>query len=192
MQSHGLHHAGIGGSALEAEVNRTDVPAWYCDRKTNGYRLLFLALNEAARPACFVDELLVTYDAGAGRCVRAPLLGRPGRPKRAARTDAGTKQRLMEHLLASMLLADHPGCMLRRYRNQTGVQIRPLDFGGLGGLRALDPYLPQLTSVYGKLIRGLEAEGYKERVDLFGAPYDFRLAADGLEQACSVATTAAG
>ena len=71
-----------------------------------------------------------------------------------------------------------------RYRNQTGVQIRPLDWGGLRGLRALDPYLPQLTSVYGKLIKGLEAEGYQERVDLFGAPYDFRLAADGLEQAC--------
>ena len=44
---------GIGGSALEAEVNRTEVPARYCDRKTNGYRLLFLALNEAARPRLF-------------------------------------------------------------------------------------------------------------------------------------------
>ena len=66
--------AGIGGSALEAEVNRTDVPAWYCDRKTNGYRLLFLALNEAARPACFVDELLVSYDAHTGRYVHAPVL----------------------------------------------------------------------------------------------------------------------
>ena len=63
---------------MEAEVNRTEVPAWYCDRKTNGYRLLFLALNEAARPACFVDELLVSYDASTGRCECTPHLESPG------------------------------------------------------------------------------------------------------------------
>lgn len=76
---------------------------------------------------------------------------------------------------------------MRRYRNQTGVQIRPYDWGGLGGLEALDPGLPQLTPIYRALAQGLKDEGYKERVDLFGAPYDFRLAADGLEQVSSCA-----
>ncbi|EIE25135.1 Lecithin:cholesterol acyltransferase [Coccomyxa subellipsoidea C-169] len=69
-----------------------------------------------------------------------------------------------------------------RYRNQTGVEIRPVDWGGLGGVESLDPSLPQITPVYKSLTEGLKKAGYKERVDLFGAPYDFRLAADGLEQ----------
>lgn len=41
----------------------------------------------------------------------------------------------------------------------------------------------QLTSVYQELIDALVAVGYEVRKDLFGAPYDWRLAADGLEQA---------
>lgn len=57
-----------------------------------------------------------------------------------------------------------------------------MDWGGLGGIESLDPSLPQLTPVYSSLTEGLKKVGYKERVDLFGAPYDFRLAADGLEQ----------
>ena len=40
----------------------------------------------------------------------------------------------------------------------------------------------QLTSVYQELINALVAVGYEVRKDLFGAPYDWRLAADGLEQ----------
>ena len=40
----------------------------------------------------------------------------------------------------------------------------------------------QLTSVYQELIDALVAVGYEVRKDLFGAPYDWRLAADGLEQ----------
>lgn len=69
-----------------------------------------------------------------------------------------------------------------RYSNQTGVDIRPMDWGGLGGVESLDPSLPQITPVYKSLTEGLKKAGYAERVDLFGAPYDFRLAADGLEQ----------
>ncbi len=49
-------------------------------------------------------------------------------------------------------------------------------------MESLDPSLPQITPVYKSLTEGLKKAGYKERVDLFGAPYDFRLAADGLEQ----------
>jgi hypothetical protein len=60
-----------------------------------------------------------------------------------------------------------------------------MDWGGLGGLETLDPSLPQLTPIYQSLTDGLKKVGYEERVDLFGAPYDFRLAADGLEQVCS-------
>lgn len=65
------------------------------------------------------------------------------------------------------------------------MEIRPVDWGGLGGVEALDPSLPQITPVYESLTGGLKKAGYKERVDLFGAPYDFRLAADGLEQVLS-------
>ena len=49
----------------------------------------------------------------------------------------------------------------------------------------------QLTSVYQELINALVAVGYEVRKDLFGAPYDWRLAADGLEQVrCLTATHA--
>ena len=71
---------------------------------------------------------------------------------------------------------------LSRYSNQTGVEVRPLDWGGLGGLEALDPGLPRLTPLYSALAGALEGEGFVEREDLYGAPYDFRLAGDGLDQ----------
>ena len=49
----------------------------------------------------------------------------------------------------------------------------------------------QLTSVYQELIDALVAVGYEVRKDLFGVPYDWRLAADGLEQArCPTSTCA--
>ena len=67
-----------------------------------------------------------------------------------------------------------------------GVDIRPVDFGGLGGVDALDPGLPRLTPLYSGLTKAFKDEGYKERVDLFGAPYDFRLAGEGLQQVLSV------
>ena len=72
--------------------------------------------------------------------------------------------------------------LLCRYRNQTGVEIRAVDFGGLGGIEALDPGLPRLTPLYSGLTKAFKDEGYEERKDLFGAPYDFRLAGDGLQQ----------
>lgn len=40
----------------------------------------------------------------------------------------------------------------------------------------------QLTSIYQELIDALVGVGYEVQRDLFGAPYDWRLAADGLEQ----------
>ena len=72
--------------------------------------------------------------------------------------------------------------MLCRYRNHDGIEIRAEDFGGLGGINALHPGLPRLTPMFSKLTNAFKDEGYQERKHLFGAPYDFRLAADGLEQ----------
>jgi len=69
-----------------------------------------------------------------------------------------------------------------KYQNQTGVEIRPYKFGGLGGVAALDPQLPLVSGYFADLIDALKDKGYQESEDLFGAPYDFRLAADGLAQ----------
>ncbi len=67
--------------------------------------------------------------------------------------------------------------------NQEGIQIRSFDFGGLGGIYSIDPDLPGFTATYKPIIDKLTEAGYKENEDLFGAPYDFRLAGDGLAQA---------
>lgn len=72
---------------------------------------------------------------------------------------------------------------MHRYTNQPGVEIRPHDFGGLGGVAALDPSTAALTATYQPLISALESVGYRERETLWAAPYDWRLAADGLEAA---------
>ena len=61
------------------------------------------------------------------------------------------------------------------------MEIRPYDYGGLGGVYDIDPGV-SLTGIYSTLIDRLKSAGYSERQDLFGAPYDFRLAADGLTQ----------
>ena len=79
-----------------------------------------------------------------------------------------------------------------RYSNQAGVEIRARDFGGLGGIDTLVPGLPSLMPMYRGLTRALKHEGYQERRDLFGAPYDFRMAADGLEQVSASSILARG
>lgn len=62
------------------------------------------------------------------------------------------------------------------------MEIRAYDFGGLDGIAALDPDLKSASGTYDKLIEELQKAGYQAGEDLYGAPYDFRLAADGLEQ----------
>ena len=69
-----------------------------------------------------------------------------------------------------------------RYSNQAGIEIRARDFGGLSGIDTLVPSLPSLMPMYRGITRALKQQAYQERRDLFGAPYDFRMAADGLEQ----------
>jgi hypothetical protein len=60
--------------------------------------------------------------------------------------------------------------------------VRAHDFGGLDGISALDPSEPRLTATYLPLILALKAAGYEERETLWGAPYDWRLAGDGLAE----------
>ena len=80
------------------------------------------------------------------------------------------------------ITANHTVCMfMRRYNNQEGVDVRPHDYGGMNGIASLDPSSPWLTATYLPLIKALKAAGYAERETLWGAPYDWRLAADGLE-----------
>lgn len=70
-----------------------------------------------------------------------------------------------------------------RYSNIEGVEIRPVDFGGVGGIGCLDPQFCGISSYFNPLIKALETRaGYVVNETLFGAPYDFRLAGDGLVQ----------
>ena len=69
-----------------------------------------------------------------------------------------------------------------RYHNRTGVEIRPYDWGGLAGVAALDPDAPSYSGTYSELIKGLQDKGYTAKKDLFGAPFDFRLNAEALQQ----------
>ena len=50
----------------------------------------------------------------------------------------------------------------------------------MGGIYSIDPDLPNWSATYKPIIDKLKDAGYKENEDLFGAPYDFRLAGDGL------------
>ena len=74
------------------------------------------------------------------------------------------------------------GDCVSRYHNQTGVEIRPYDWGGLEGVAALDPDAPSYSGTYSELLKGLQAKGYTAKKDLFGAPFDFRLNAEALQQ----------
>ena len=57
---------GLAGSVLEARLNRTDAPAWYCSKKSDQWRLLWLSLEEAARPVCLLDEMAVFFNETTG------------------------------------------------------------------------------------------------------------------------------
>ena len=95
----------------------------------------------------------------------------------------------MLHLSPRIRQSDLTWLVACRYANQTGVEIRPYKFGALAGVAALDPALPKYTGTFAPLIDALSEAGYVEGQDLFGAPYDFRLAADGLEQVRLAAVT---
>ncbi len=62
-----LHFPGLAGSALEAKLDRTDAPAWWCSRKTNGYKRVWFSFSEASKPSCLLDQLALFYDESTGR-----------------------------------------------------------------------------------------------------------------------------
>lgn len=61
--------------------------------------------------------------------------------------------------------------------SKENISILPLDFGGLQGIRGTGTIFGKYFPPYfNKMIGLLEKEGYKEKENLFGAPYDWRLA----------------
>ncbi|KAK9842078.1 hypothetical protein WJX81_007469 [Elliptochloris bilobata] len=68
-----------------------------------------------------------------------------------------------------------------RYANTTGVEVRPLDFGGLRGIDS-DGGDPE-KGFWAPMVNQLRGAGYVVGQNIFGAPYDWRLAPeDGLGQ----------
>jgi lysophospholipase III len=64
------------------------------------------------------------------------------------------------------------------FSNAEGVETRPADFGGIKGVDYLDRAagIPvPLTGYYATIIKALEKTGYTVGVDLYGAPYDWRV-----------------
>lgn len=59
--------AGLAGSVLEERLNRTNAPHWYCAKEVDDWQTVWLSVQSASRPDCFIDELLVYYDNSTGR-----------------------------------------------------------------------------------------------------------------------------
>lgn len=65
------------------------------------------------------------------------------------------------------------------YSNGRGVDLRPMDFGGVDGVYELDPQHEIFTfPIFKPIIDSLKEDGYEVGKDLHGAPYDWRLAGD--------------
>ncbi|KAH7827936.1 putative lysophospholipase III [Monocercomonoides exilis] len=62
------------------------------------------------------------------------------------------------------------------YSSNPNIVTRPVDYGGLKGVDYLDPVVKTVTKMYHPLIQTLQETGYEEGKNLFGAPYDWRLA----------------
>ena len=66
--------AGLAGSVLEARLNRTDTPSWYCS-KQHDWEVEWLSVKAVSRPDCLLDELTINYDPDTRRLACAlPLL----------------------------------------------------------------------------------------------------------------------
>lgn len=66
-------------------------------------------------------------------------------------------------------------CRCCSFSNVPGLKIFTKDFGSVDQI---------MNRPYGRFADRLVASGYRKGVDLFGAPYDFRLARAGLQQVC--------
>eukprot|EP00771_Trimastix_marina_P004014 gnl/Trimastix_PCT/743.p1 GENE.gnl/Trimastix_PCT/743~~gnl/Trimastix_PCT/743.p1 ORF type:complete len:420 (+),score=109.80 gnl/Trimastix_PCT/743:47-1306(+) len=62
------------------------------------------------------------------------------------------------------------------YHSTSGVAVRPRDYGGIKGVRWLDPGLPELTPYTEPMMQYFIKAGYVPGKTLFAAPYDFRVA----------------
>ncbi len=62
-----LHFPGLAGSALEAKLDGTEASAWWCTKKSNGYKRVWFSFSEASKPSCLLDELALFYDESTGR-----------------------------------------------------------------------------------------------------------------------------
>ena len=89
------------------------------------------------------------------------------------------KMALYDCLNSELALHTHINAT-NRYENATGVRVRPYDFGLLGGVQSVDPLLPLITHNFDSIIDAFIAKGYTPGKNILGAPYDFRLAPDGL------------
>jgi len=81
------------------------------------------------------------------------------------------------------------GCLKRRlrvfyntstdeYSNIPGTEVRPIDFGGAGGIAYADGSKGGMLAVYNDMISSLTNAGFEIGHDLFGVPYDWRLTGD--------------
>lgn len=152
--------------------------------------------------ASYAAGLPESNAADAGRGARSPVVLVPGLV--GSRLEARLHDASMPHwwclkethgkwvptwIVASQLLPGKKDCLVRRltlvydagsdtYANAPGVEIRPQDFGGVSGLDFLDPPV-EATKEFRPLIDKLAGElNYTVGVDLHGATYDWRLAAD--------------
>ncbi|KAH0792266.1 Lecithin:cholesterol acyltransferase family protein [Histomonas meleagridis] len=65
--------------------------------------------------------------------------------------------------------------------SQPGLDLHPHDYGGIEGLdKIVDIFGLQIMESFDSLIDYLVEKGYEVRKNLFGAPYDWRLAVSGL------------
>lgn len=62
------------------------------------------------------------------------------------------------------------------YSSQPGLTVRPADYGGVGGCDYLEPNFSSVSGYYSTLIDAMKQSGYVVGKDLYGAPFDWRLA----------------
>jgi len=158
---------GLAASKLEVRLNRTSVPEPYCETKTSDWRLSWITFRELKQPKCFRDQLQLKLNLSSS-------LGGKG-----------------ESLLSSLLgtLFDFVHASTDRFpfwhgkkvevKNQEGVEVRAHDFGGVQGITRMHKLLFDKMT---KLVVGLERSGWVAGENLFAAPYDWRHAADGLQE----------
>ncbi|KAH7829340.1 putative lysophospholipase III [Monocercomonoides exilis] len=62
------------------------------------------------------------------------------------------------------------------YTSQPDLSTRPIDYGGVEGVRYLDSLAKNISGYYNVILTAMEQTGYKIGKNVFGAPFDWRLA----------------